>query len=106
MLYDNETDGHDSQVESITVDVLRQTVSLALSSYPSLDASDRVAIEVTFNEVTSVNTLTDLVKLADNHSAGNVAYWHIQKGPGTSYFYLVQGCLVITARSAPTLSYR
>lgn len=106
MLYDDEMQGHDSQVESITIDALSRTVSLRFSSYPSFAASDRIAIEVAFKNVTSITTTADLVALSINHGAGNVNHWHVAEGPGSSYFYLIEGCLVITAELAPILSYR
>jgi hypothetical protein len=92
-------------MQSVMIDVPRRTVSLCFLSYPLEEASERVAIEVVFSNVTSVNTVADLLTLEDNYSAGNVNYWHIAEGPGTSYFYLVEGCLTITAGSAPSLNY-
>ena len=106
MLYDEEMQGHDSQLEGVMIDVLRRTVSLRLSSFPTQDASNRVAIEVTFSDVEAVHTIADLTQLGDHHGAGNVNYWHVAEGPGTSYFHLIEGCLVITAHTAPTLSFR
>jgi len=106
MLYDEKTQGHDAQLDSITIDVMRRTVSLRLSSYPSEDAPGRVAIEIAFSNVEQVHTIADLVRLRDNHTSGNVNYWHVAEGPGTSYFHLVEGCLVITAQTAPVLNLR
>jgi hypothetical protein len=105
MLYD-EQQGHDAQLDGIAIDVLRRTASLRLSSYPSQNASGRVAIEIVFSNVEQVHTIADLAKLEDNHTSGNVNYWHVADGPGASYFYLVEGCLVITAQTAPVVSLR
>jgi hypothetical protein len=106
MLYDEQTQGHDAQLDGLAIDVLRRTVSLRLSTYPRQDAPDRVAIEIAFSNVEQVHTIADLVQLSDHHTLGNVNHWHVAEGPGTSYFYLVEGCLVITAQAAPVLSLR
>lgn len=102
MLYDEQL-GHDSQLDGMSIDALAQSVSLRLSSYPSEGASDRVAIEICFTDVEQVQTLADLAELSDNRAAGNVNHWHIATGPGTSYFYLVEGCIMISAKNAPSL---
>jgi hypothetical protein len=102
MLYD-ETQGHDAQLAGIAIDILARTVSLRLSAYPTQGATERVVIEIAFSEVDQVQTIADVVRLRDNHTAGNVNHWHIAEGPGTSYFYLVEGCLLVTARAAPVL---
>lgn len=99
----DEQQGHDAQLDAIAIDVLRRTVSLRLLSYPSHDAPERVAIEITFSNVQQVQTIADLVKLGENRPAGNVSYWHVAEGPGASYFYLSEGCMVITADSPPVL---
>ena len=83
--------------------MLKRSVTLRFSAYPSEDAAERVAIEIDFTDVQQVQTLADLVELDDNYAAGNVNHWHVANGPGASYFYLVEGCLVITASSPPVL---
>jgi hypothetical protein len=103
MLYD-EQQGHDAQLEAIAIDVLGRIVTLRLSSYPAQDARERDAIEIVFTNVEQVQSIADLVELEDNHSAGNVNQWHVADGAGTSYFYLIEGCLAVTAGNAPTIT--
>jgi hypothetical protein len=105
MLYD-EQQGHDAQLDAIAIDVLGRTVTLRLSSYPAEDAHARQAIEIVFTNVRQVQSIADLVKLGDNHSAGNVNHWHVADGPGASYFYLVEGCIAVIAENAPTVTRR
>lgn len=105
MLYD-EQQGHDAQLDAIAIDVLARTVTLRLSAYPAQDAPKRDAIEIAFTNVVQVQSIADLVKLGENHTAGNVNHWHVADGPGASYFYLVEGCLVVTASDAPTVTRR
>ena len=103
MLYD-EQQGHDAQIDAIAIDVLGQTVTLRLSAYRTEEASERDAIEIVFRNVEQIQSIADLVKLQDNRSAGNVNHWHIADGPGSSFFYFVEGCLVVTVGTAPTFS--
>ena len=105
MLYD-EQQGHDAQLDAIAIDVLGRTVTLRLSVYATEETPERDAIEMVFRNVEQVQSLADLVKLEDNRSAGNVNHWHIADGPGASFFYLIEGCLVITAGTAPTITPR
>lgn len=105
MLYD-EQQGHDAQLDAIAIDVLGRTVTLRLSAYPTPDAPERGAVEVAFTNVEQVQSIADLVKLQDNRSAGNVNHWHVADGPGSSYFYFVEGFLVITAGAASTVTPR
>jgi hypothetical protein len=104
MLYDPETQGHDSQIESVIVDAPLRTVLLRFSSYPSLKARERVSIEVAFEDVTSMSVVADLKQMEDNYAAGNVNHWHVAEGAGTSFFYLIEGCLTITAGLPPRLT--
>ena len=105
MLYDQQQ-GHDAQLDAIVIDVLGRTVTVRLSAYTTPNGPERDAVDITFTNVEQVQSLADLAKLQDNRSAGNVNHWRIADGPGTSYFYLVEGCLVVTAGSAPTVAPR
>ena len=85
------------------MDVEARTVSLRLLAYPSQKASERIAVEIVFSDVQQVQSLADFVQLGANRDFGNVNHWHIADGPGASYFYLAEGCLIITAATAPVL---
>jgi hypothetical protein len=103
MLYDEETSGHDAQLEEVLIDVISQTVTLRMSAYPDPLTTDRVPISVMFENVEAVQTVADLAELAVHHAAGHLAYWKIAKEAGTSFFYLAAGCLSVTARTPPVL---
>lgn len=100
ILYDY---GHDSQVRSIHIDPEKGTVTVCLHSYPSEQASERILIAVHFSNVTQVNMLADMRAMKENASAGNVQFWSIAEGAGTSYFYVTHGCLAITSKDPPNL---
>jgi hypothetical protein len=106
MLYDNEMQGHDAHLEEVLIDVLRRTVRLRMSAYPASQAPSRVPIELVFDRVEAVHTLANLKELEGHHFAGHMSYWKVEKGAGTSYFYLAAGCLSITAATAPILNHR
>jgi hypothetical protein len=103
MLYDEETSGHDAQLEEVLIDVISQTVTLRMAAYPDPQASDRILISVMFENVEAVQTIANLAELAVHQAAGHLAYWKVAKGAGTSFFYLAAGCLSVTARTAPVL---
>ncbi|WP_292928531.1 hypothetical protein [Novosphingobium sp. PASSN1] len=103
LLYSDEMSGHDSQVRSVEIDPAERTVTVCLMAYPSYQAPERVPLTVHFSDVTAVNMIADLTEMADNHGPGNVQFWNVAKGAGTSYFYVTQGCLAITSETAPTL---
>jgi hypothetical protein len=99
----NEMSGHDSQVESILIDPVAETVTVGLLSYPTYESRDRIPIKISFTKVTSVSTITDIKELANNRGAGNVVQWHIYKKAGTSFISLTGGYLAITSRNVPTV---
>ena len=105
MLYD-EQQGHDAQIDAIAIDVLGRTVTLRLSAYANEESPKRDAIEIIFRDVEQVQSIADMIRLEKNRGAGNVNHWHVADGPGSSFFYFVEGCLVVTAGTAPTVRTR
>lgn len=103
MLYDEETSGHDAQLEEVLIDVISQTVTLRMSAYPDPLTTDRVPISVMFENVEAVQTVADLAELAVHHAAGHLAYWKIAKEAGTSFF-LSSGGMLVRDRKNPTRS--
>jgi hypothetical protein len=102
LLFD-EMSGHDSQVETILVDPVAETVTVSLLSYPTYQSPDRIPIKILFTKVTSVSTIADIKELAKNRGAGNVVQWHIPKKAGTSFISLTGGYLAIISRNVPTV---
>lgn len=106
MDYLNDLKGHDALIEGIAVDVPGKCVSIRLLAYPNEKSKTRKSIEFIFRDVKSMTASADLDLLADNSSAGTVNHWHLAQGPGTSFFYLIEGYIAIAARSAPKLEER
>ena len=99
----NGWNGHDALVESITIDHIQKSVSVRLLAYRDEDAGDRNPIELRFSDVESVTTSANLDRIADNSSAGTVNHWHLAEGPGTSFLYLIEGYVAVSARSGVKL---
>jgi len=102
MFYDEQS-GHDALFEGVEIDAVRNTVSIRLRAYPAAGASQRISIGIEFSDVESLAMHADMIRLAENRSAGTVNHWRIAEGPGTSYFYLIEGYLAVASKSAPKL---
>lgn len=101
-MYDEQS-GHDALFEGIKIDAVNNTVSITLLAYPTEGSAQRVPVAIEFTDVESVAMQADMVRLAENRFAGTVNQWRIAEGPGTSYFYLVEGYLAVASRSPPKL---
>lgn len=105
MLYD-DMQGHDARLDGVDFDAEKRTVLVHLLAYPETNASERIAISILFEGVTSLTLNADLASLASNRSAGNVNHWHIAERDGISHIYLVEGYIGISSQSAPQLLLR
>ena len=106
MDYLNDWNGHDAVIESITIDVPNKAVSVRLQAYPHENSRARKPIEFRFVNVESITTSANLDLLAVNASAGSVNHWHLADGPGTSFFYLIEGYIAVASGSALKLEER
>jgi hypothetical protein len=102
MLYDEQS-GHDALLEGVEIDARNNTLSINLFAYPTHDAAQRIPIKIEFSDLKSVAMQADMVRLAENRSAGTVNHWRIAEEPGTSYFYLIEGYLAVESGSVPKL---
>ena len=96
---------HDALVDRFEVDFLAGTALLVLHAHDNWPNLPRTRLEIAFTGVSNVTTSADLAALRDNASAGNVNHAHFadEPGPGTSYVYLVQGYVAITADQPPKI---
>lgn len=93
-----DIDLHDAIIENLSVNYSTKVVSIEVSYYPEpVHAKARLKAKIMFSEVERINEISDLLDLADNRVAGNIAYWHPAQGHGTTYIYLMSGVIAITA---------
>ena len=106
MDYLNDRNGHDALIEGIAVDARKKSVSVRLLAFPNENSRDRKPIEFIFMDVSSITTSANLDQIEVNSFAGTVNHWHLAEGPGCSYFYLIEGYIAVTSRSALKLEER
>ncbi|WP_156956381.1 hypothetical protein [Stenoxybacter acetivorans] len=94
-----EIDLHDSVIKSMCVDYERCGVAIEVDSYLSDDSKHREPISIKFNNVSSMSKICDFIALQKNAKPGNVCYWNPSQFLGTTFIYLSDGCLAITAES-------
>ena len=90
---------HDAQIDSSTVDFVGRTITLGISYYATSNEKTRAEARLVFEGVQSISTIVSLEHLAKNRNAGNVNYWVPVSGSGTTYIYLVDGCIAVCAES-------
>jgi hypothetical protein len=89
---------HDAVVESVNIDFSAASVTILVAYYPSPESQQRVRVKLNFENVESISQITDFARLRENAVAGNINYWRPGDTGGATYIYLVDGCIVITAR--------
>lgn len=90
---------HDALLKNMRVDHPGKKVTIDFDFYQSTDDRARSPLSITFDAVESLSHIADLKRMQANAFAGNVNYWVPSSGPGTTYIYLVDGCIAITAGS-------
>jgi len=91
---------HDAVIDSVTTNYHEKTVTVTIHYYPDQKESrKRIPAKVMFSGVERLSEVSDLLALADNENAGNISYWHPSMGKGTTYFYLTEGVVAITAKA-------
>jgi hypothetical protein len=90
-------DLHDARVDSLLIDFQKKTVTLDIEYYESESSTQRKKGSITFTEVSAVNQVLDLREVAANRKAGNVNYWQPAEKAGSTFVYLVHGCLILTS---------
>jgi hypothetical protein len=89
---------HDAQISAVRIDYSKRTVSFDLAFYESEEAPRRTRAVLQFEGVVALSHMADFERLADNFKSGHVQYWVPQPGHGTTFIYLMDGAISITAR--------
>ena len=96
--------GHDSQLDGIQYDAVAGSFVLHLQCYLEEASADRKPVKVQFTDVRSVVTHLDGSALLDHRGPGNVNYWEMREGAGTSIIFLCGGYIAITSDKSPGFS--
>ena len=88
---------HDAVLSGMTIDYSLRVATVGLEFYSSEEERHRHPALITFHGIESISQICDLDQLAKNASPGNVNYWIPAEEGGTTYIYLVDGCLAIKA---------
>lgn len=87
-------DPHDAIILEIHTDIIKKLVTHHIAYYTSTASNSRTYLNLKFQEVSYFSSLIDFHQLHNNHSFGNVNHWKLGS---TSYIYLVEGCIAVTA---------
>jgi hypothetical protein len=95
----DEIELHDALLKHIHIDYVSSTVIINIHFYKEDTSRNREEIIIRFNQVESISQICNFNDLQKNAFAGHVNYWIASNGYGTTYIYLVNGCIAITAAS-------
>lgn len=90
---------HDAKIALLDINYLDKSVLICIDFYESRDSKSRRSAKIVFRGVGSISMVCAMDRIADNANAGNVNYWTPAIAPGTTYIYLVDGCIAICSES-------
>lgn len=88
---------HDALLTTMETDFAAKTVRIALEYYATSEDAKRTGIMIIFEGVGSISQIADVGRLQQNAFAGNVNYWRAGENGMSTYIYLSDGCIAITA---------
>jgi len=95
----SEIELHDAVLKRFAVDHEQGIATIELDLYENEDDRNRRGARITFSEVEAVAQIVDMHRMKDNSSAGNINQWVPSLSAGTTYIYLVDGCISVTANT-------
>jgi hypothetical protein len=90
---------HDAIIERVNIDFSAASVVIHIAYYQDHDSQQRVHAKLVFEGVELISGIADLNRLRQNSAAGNINYWRPSESGGTTYIYLVDGCIAVTAKA-------
>lgn len=90
---------HDALLLGVNIDYVCRAVKVRVDYYETEGGSNRVSVLLIFREVGVISGVCNLIRIKSNSSVGNINYWVPAFGAGTTYIYLVDGCISIEAES-------
>jgi hypothetical protein len=86
---------HDGVINKLFVEYAKKEVTVSIDFYDQ--SGDRVAADIVFRGVESLQHIGSFNALIDHAGFGNINYWRPNEG-GDSFIYLSDGCIAINAR--------
>jgi hypothetical protein len=95
----DEIELHDALIKSINVDFELGSARIDIAYHVSADTRDRVHAVLVFEGVESVHQVSSVTRIRQSSIAGNINYWVPNGDGGTTYIYLVDGCIAVTSKT-------
>jgi hypothetical protein len=89
---------HDARIKKMNADYISKVVSIDLDFYENSNSCNRQSGSIIFEGVESISQVCDFNRLSQHLNAGNINYWVPAQYGGTTYIYLADGCIAITAK--------
>jgi hypothetical protein len=93
----DEIELHDALLKSMNVDYAAKVATVKIEFFEDAKDRNRKVALLIFEEIELVSQISSLERLQENAFAGNVNYWVPAQNGGTTYIYLVDGCVSIKA---------
>ncbi|GLK87839.1 hypothetical protein [Pseudomonas turukhanskensis] len=87
---------HDGVIKKLFVEYAKKEVTVSIEFYNQ--DGDRVAAQIIFVGVKSMQHVGSFDALSEHAGAGNINYWRPKEGDD-SFIYLSDGCIVINAQN-------
>ena len=105
MSYEN-IELHDANLKSTSVNYVAKIVAFEIDYYLTDKAKQRVSATFKFSAVSNYNENSSIKELLTHSKVGgNISYWVPALKAGTTYFYLAQGFISITAKSIEVINH-
>lgn len=94
-----EIELHDALITNAAIDYKKKSLIIGIQYYKSHEDKDRSPANLYFEDVTWFSQNSDLDAIQRNTFAGHVNHWVPAQNGGTTYIYLVAGCISVTSGS-------
>lgn len=88
---------HDATLVSVEMRCEVLALTLHVMFYPVETLRSRQRASICFEGVSQFSMFSDLAQILDNSKAGNISGWRVGRSGGTTYIYLLEGCIAVTA---------
>lgn len=89
---------HDARLIEMQTEYSTRVVTITVEFYLDPQATERTRARLIFEKVSALSQVAAFDRLAEHAGAGNINYW-VPAQKGTTFIYLADGCLAVTAKS-------